>query len=153
VVNDSGCIFCTVISALQQSDSYQSPDTGTCFQKIQSLPASIAVLGPDQYHTGYTLVIAKTHATELYQLSGRESTQYVHDMARVAHALDRVLHPQKMNYELLGSTVAHLHWHPFPRYDWDPNLKSPTWEQPHPAQILSAEECAERIAAIRQQLS
>jgi diadenosine tetraphosphate (Ap4A) HIT family hydrolase len=102
--------------------------------------------------TGSTLVIAKTHATELYQLSNRESTQYLQDMVWVAKALDGVFHPRKMSYECLGNTVAHLHWHLFPRYDWDPNPKSPVWEQPHTPKTLTAEACVERIAPIRQQL-
>src|SRR5207245_1634902 len=92
-------------------------------RKIQDLPASIAILAPDQYYRGYTLVVSKTHATELYHLDERESTQYFRDMLRVAAAVAAAFRPRKMNYEVLGNTVAHLHWHLFPRYDEDPNPK------------------------------
>src|SRR5206468_4636270 len=26
------------------------------------------------------------------------------------------------------AAVGHLHWHRFPRYEWDPNPKGPIWE-------------------------
>jgi diadenosine tetraphosphate (Ap4A) HIT family hydrolase len=67
------------------------------------------------------MVVSKTHATELYDLPHHESTQYFAAAFR----------PRKMDYEVLGNTVAHLHWHLFPRYDWDPNPKGPIWETSH----------------------
>ena len=93
------------------------------------------------------LVIAKTHATELYQLSEPEATQYFRDMLRVAEAIANSFKPRKLNYELLGNTVPHLHWHIFPRYDGDPNPARPVWEHAHAARVPTAEEAAVTIAA------
>jgi diadenosine tetraphosphate (Ap4A) HIT family hydrolase len=107
----------------------------------------------DQYYPGYTLVIAKTHATELYHLPENESIQYCQDMLRVAKAIATVFQPRKMNYELLGNTVAHLHWHLIPRYGWDSNPQRPIWEYAHAPKVLSLQEYAETIAAIRRALS
>jgi diadenosine tetraphosphate (Ap4A) HIT family hydrolase len=108
--------------------------------KISELPTAIAVLRPDQYYPGYTLVVAKTHATELYHLPERESIQYCKDMLRMAQALATAFKPQKMNYALLGNTEAHLHWHLVPRYDWDPNPQRPIYEYPHEPKRLTPQE-------------
>ncbi len=92
---------------------------------MRDLPASIAILAPDQYYKGYTMVVSKTHAVELYELPERQSAQYFQDMVAVAKAIAAAFKPRKMNYEVLGNTVGHLHWHLFPRYEWDPNPKRP----------------------------
>ena len=152
-VSEADCVFYAVISALQQRESFQHPTFGALYRKIEALPASIAILGHDQYYPGYTLVISKIHATELYQLPERESTQYFKDMLRVAKAIAAAFRPRKLNYELLGNTVAHLHWHLFPRYEGDPNPTRPIWEHTHAPKTLSTQEYAETIAAIRRQLS
>jgi diadenosine tetraphosphate (Ap4A) HIT family hydrolase len=152
-VSETGCVFCTVVTELQKAETYQHAAGAEPFRKIHILPTSIAILGYDQYYPGYTLVISKTHATELYQLSESESTQYFKDMLRVAQAVATAFQPRKMNYELLGNTIMHLHWHLLPRYGWDPNPKRPVWEQPHTPKILSPQEYTERIEAIRRQLS
>jgi diadenosine tetraphosphate (Ap4A) HIT family hydrolase len=39
---------------------------------------------------------------------------------RVAAALNDLVQPSKMNYEIHGNTVPHLHMHLFPRFDGDP---------------------------------
>ena len=49
----------------------------------------MAILGHDQFYRGYTVVIAKTHATELYRLNDGELAQYLADMVRVARAIDQ----------------------------------------------------------------
>lgn len=48
-------------------------------------------------------------------------------MAQVAEAVFRGFTPRKLNYELLGNSVSHLHWHLFPRYDDDLNPQWPVW--------------------------
>ena len=39
--------------------------------------------------------------------------------------------PRKLNYELLGNSVPHLHWHLIPRYSDDPMRTVPVWENPN----------------------
>lgn len=150
-MNNGTCWFCSVIERFQHNENYQSP-SGEVIRKICELPSAIAILDNDQYYPGYTLVVAKTHATELYHLPENESTQFCQDMSRVAKAVDAVFKPQKMNYELLGNTVAHLHWHLFPRYEWDPNPQRPVWERSHDRKLLSVKEYTETIAAIQRAL-
>lgn len=151
-MSEPACVFCPVVEGLGRSETYQPAGGAAVYRRITVLPASIAILAHDQFYPGYSLVIAKSHATELYQLPERESTQYFQDMLRVARAMAAAFTPNKMNYELLGNTVGHLHWHLFPRYAWDPNPTRPTWEHTHAPKTLSPGEYAATIAAIRQHL-
>jgi diadenosine tetraphosphate (Ap4A) HIT family hydrolase len=148
----SGCGFCLVVRALREADTHRAPSGGV-YRKISELPASIAILGHDQFYRGYSVVIAKQHATELYHLAEADRRQYLDDMVQVAQAIDRAFHPRKLNYECLGNTVPHLHWHLFPRYADDPNPKRPTWEHSHEPPSVSEDEAAAVIGAIRQHLA
>jgi diadenosine tetraphosphate (Ap4A) HIT family hydrolase len=148
----SGCGFCLVVRALRGAEIHRAPSGGV-YRKIAELPASIAILGHDQFYRGYSVVIAKQHATELYHLPDAERRQYLDDMVGVAAAIDRAFRPRKMNYECLGNTVPHLHWHLFPRYAGDPNPKRPTWEHSHEPPPVSEGEAAGIIGAIRQHLT
>ena len=144
-------VFCAVLGGLEGAEIHRSASGGV-YRKVRDLPASVAILGHDQFYRGYTVVIARTHATELYHLADTELTQYLADMVRVARALDGALHPRKMNYECLGNAVAHLHWHLVPRYADDPNPKRPAWEHAHQPPPVSDAEAAATIAAIRRHL-
>jgi diadenosine tetraphosphate (Ap4A) HIT family hydrolase len=148
---DATCPFCPMVAALETDEQYRSP-SGAISRRVALLPTSVAVLGADQFYPGYTLVIARRHATELYHLPDETSTAYFRDMLRVARAIDRAFSPRKMNYELLGNTVAHLHWHVFPRYSDDPNPTRPTWEHRHDPRQLTDDEYARTIDAIRRHL-
>src|SRR5262245_27481831 len=64
-MSEAACAFCLVLEGLQHTETYHVP-SGEVIRKIQELPTAIVVLSNDQYYPGYTLVIAKTHATELY---------------------------------------------------------------------------------------
>ncbi|MGH7266166.1 MAG: HIT family protein [Candidatus Rokuibacteriota bacterium] len=146
------CVFCEVVAALRLATSVASPASGETLRKIEDLPASVAVLGADQFYRGYAVVIARSHATELFQLPDADGVQYYRDMLRVARAIAHAFGPRKLNYELLGNTVAHLHWHLFPRYADDPNPARPVWEHAHPPRRPTDEEAVATIAAIRRGL-
>jgi diadenosine tetraphosphate (Ap4A) HIT family hydrolase len=48
-------------------------------------------------------------------------------MSIVAEAVYRAFLPAKLNYELLGNSEPHLHWHLFPRRQDEPSPKQPVW--------------------------
>ena len=150
-MSEASCPFCPMVAALESGETYRAASGGVS-RRVALLPTAVAVLGSDQYYPGYTLVIARRHATELYHLPERESTAYFQDMLRVARAIDGAFKPRKMNYELLGNTVAHLHWHLFPRYADDPNPARPTWEHAHAPRDPGEAECARTIEAIQRHL-
>jgi diadenosine tetraphosphate (Ap4A) HIT family hydrolase len=52
------------------------------------------------------------------ELSEEEATAFWFDLVRVGRAMQVVYRPLKMNYQLLGNRVPHLHWLVAPRF-WD----------------------------------
>jgi len=57
----------------------------------------------------------------------KDRTQFLEDMALVSEAVYKSFKPRKLNYELLGNTDSHLHWHIFPRYENDTKPDVPVW--------------------------
>lgn len=148
----AACPFCPLVAGLQEAETYTRPGSAIVHRRVALLPASVVLLPADQYYRGYTLVISRTHATELHELPEAESRQYLEDMRRTAAAVAAAFSPRKLNYELLGNTVAHLHWHLFPRYDWDPNPTRPIWEHTHEPKPLTPPEYDQLIAGLRRHL-
>jgi diadenosine tetraphosphate (Ap4A) HIT family hydrolase len=94
---------------------------------VWQFPHSVAFLGPWQYYVGYCILVCRRHARELHELSESERRAYLEEMCLLAQAIHRCFEPDKLNYELLGNQVPHLHWHLFPRYRHDPNARHPVW--------------------------
>ncbi|MCW3022474.1 MAG: Histidine triad protein [Conexibacter sp.] len=69
------------------------------------------------------------HVAEPTQLTDDEAAAYGREVLRVGRALEAVMEPIKLNYDLLGNTVPHLHTHIVPRYADDPR---PGWPFPFP---------------------
>lgn len=101
--------------------------TGTNPDLILELESSYVVLGEPQFFRGYTLLLAKEHKEELHELDPVTRARFLADMALVAEALYATVKPQKLNYELLGNYVRHLHWHLFPRHADDPRPHGPVF--------------------------
>ena len=94
---------------------------------VWQFPHSIALLGPWQFYTGYCVLIARQHATELHQLPGNQRQSFLDEMVLLAQAIETTFQPRKMNYELLGNQVPHLHWHLFPRRHDDSETLQAVW--------------------------
>lgn len=135
----SGCVMCERVAG-----------EGELF--IADLGASRVYLNPDQFFPGWVFVVLRRHATELYELSAAERVVLIEDVSRVAGALAQVYRPVKMNYELLGNQVPHIHWHLVPRLAGDPDPHWPVWRVSHEPARLSPAETRERIDAIRRAL-
>ena len=71
------------------------------------------------------------HVVEPTELDERESTEFWRELLIVGAAIERVFAPVKMNYDILGNSVPHLHVHLLPRYADDPR---PEWPFPFPEQ-------------------
>ena len=111
------CPFCRAIADPKQSWGESL---------VWEFPHSFAILGPWQYYTGYCLLVSREHASELSQL-GTRRTAFLEEMAKLAEAIETCFQPHKLNYELLGNQVPHLHWHLFPRSLEDPDRLRAVW--------------------------
>jgi diadenosine tetraphosphate (Ap4A) HIT family hydrolase len=69
---------------------------------------------------GYCCLVLKRHAVELSDLSSGEAAALMHDARRVARLVLQLTGAVKLNYEIHGNTIPHLHWHIYPRYRGDP---------------------------------
>jgi diadenosine tetraphosphate (Ap4A) HIT family hydrolase len=117
-MDDTDCPFCRKLQALAEL-----PDE----EVVCQFPHSVAFLGTWQWYQGYCVLVARRHATELSQLPDAERRGYLDEMCRLAAAIERTVRPHKLNYELLGNQVPHLHWHVFPRLAADPERLQPVW--------------------------
>jgi diadenosine tetraphosphate (Ap4A) HIT family hydrolase len=66
---------------------------------------------------GYTIAIWRgRHVADPTELSADEASTYFAEVLRVARALETHLRPIKMNLEMLGNSLPHLHTHIVPRH-------------------------------------
>jgi diadenosine tetraphosphate (Ap4A) HIT family hydrolase len=79
---------------------------------------------------GYCIVVWRHgHVAEPFQLPPEAIAGYWSDVTAVAHVLDRLYQPLKLNLLTLGNWVPHLHTHVIPRYHDDPAPGGPiAWD-------------------------
>lgn len=102
---------------------------------VKELSTGYVVIGDHQHFKGYTLFLCKHHAIELFDLDHSTKIKFLEEMVIVAQAVSKAFNADKMNYELLGNSDTHLHWHLFPRKNGDletygNNGKGPVWWYP-----------------------
>jgi diadenosine tetraphosphate (Ap4A) HIT family hydrolase len=98
--------------------------------RILAGDVSDAYLQRADVQRGYTIVIWRgRHVAEPTELTDEEASRYWLDVLRVGRLLERRLRPVKLNYDILGNMLPHLHTHVIPRYADDPR---PGWPFPFP---------------------
>lgn len=115
---------------------------------IADLHLSRLQLARNQFVPGYCVLICTRHVREPYHLTREEQSLFFDDMMHAAQALEQVFKPIKMNFQLLGNLVPHLHAHLVPRYYGDPAPGQPIDPE---AQVvtLTSEGYQERVQAIQ----
>src|SRR5207247_3922127 len=111
-----------------------------------------AYLFADQFFPGWTVLVLKRHAAEPWELERDERNALMDGVTQVARALATVYEAKKMNYELLGNQLAHIHWHLVPRRADDPVPRLPVWTHTHAPLALSPAAPRARLDAIRARL-
>jgi diadenosine tetraphosphate (Ap4A) HIT family hydrolase len=97
------------------------PDETPYGIRIKAAAQSDAYLQKQGAVRGYTIVIWRgRHVAEPTGLTESEAVAYWAEVLAVARALERCYRPLKMNIEMLGNTLPHLHTHLRPRYQDDP---------------------------------
>jgi diadenosine tetraphosphate (Ap4A) HIT family hydrolase len=69
------------------------------------------------------------HVVEPTELTDAEAAAYGREVLAVGRAIEAAFAPVKVNYNVLGNSVPHLHTHIVPRYADDPR---PGWPFPFP---------------------
>jgi len=105
-----GCLVCDRINLIKN---------GTNPFFVEELKTGYVVMGDHQLFKGYTLFLCKEHKYELHDLESEFRQRYLWEMSVVAEAVFKAFRPKKINYELLGNTDHHMHWHIFPRHKDD----------------------------------
>jgi diadenosine tetraphosphate (Ap4A) HIT family hydrolase len=77
------------------------------------------MMGEDAPMPGYVWLPVRRHVIELHDLTDTEGAAFMRDIQRVSRALSATTGAVKLNYEIHGNTVPHLHLHIFPRYPGD----------------------------------
>jgi diadenosine tetraphosphate (Ap4A) HIT family hydrolase len=87
---------------------------------IADLAATWATAGTEAPLPGYVCVVSKRHVGEPFELPPTELDAFWREAMLVARAVADLLRPVKMNYEIHGNTIPHLHMHLYPRFPGDP---------------------------------
>lgn len=119
--------------------------------EIGKLDVSTVFLFKEQTYRGRCNVVYKGHVKELFHLNEQESAAFIHDVNRVAEALDKIFEPNKINYGAYGDTLHHLHMHIVPKYEGKENWGS-TFEMNLGKTYLTDDEYNEMIEKIKTQL-
>jgi diadenosine tetraphosphate (Ap4A) HIT family hydrolase len=119
---------------------------------IAELGLTTAYLHDDQFFAGWTILVLKRHATELFHLSRDERARLMEEVSRTAQVLSDTFQARKINYELLGNQLTHIHWHLIPRLGADPAPLKPVWQVEHTPRSLQGPALQDLIASIETRL-
>ena len=108
-----------------------------------------AYLHDDQFFPGWTVLVLKRHATELFHLSRDERSLLIEEVSGVAAVLAQEWQAVKINYELLGNQLPHIHWHLIPRLPQDPAPLEPVWRITHDAISLRPDALTTLVERLR----
>lgn len=86
---------------------------------IATLEASWVTMQEAAPVVGYVCLVSRTHAVELHDLPDAIASSFMRDARRVSRAVATVTGAVKLNYEIHGNSLPHLHVHFFPRYRGD----------------------------------
>lgn len=111
------CTFCQRVAAVGS----------TTTDVVWEFPQSVVVLGAWQFFEGYCIALSRQHVRELYELTETVRHGFIDEIAVLGRALTEVFQPRKLNVEMLGNQVPHLHCHLFPRFESDPEHLKPAW--------------------------
>jgi len=120
---------------------------------IAELDVSFLTAGEQTPLKGSCALFFKRHAVELYELSSEEAAAFMSDVQRASKAVDEATGAVKMNYEIHGNTIPHLHLHLFPRYIGDAFENQPINPRIVTAPVYAAGEYAGFVARVQEALS
>jgi diadenosine tetraphosphate (Ap4A) HIT family hydrolase len=126
--------------------------SGKPFNIIAELAVSYLTAGEETPLKGSCALFLKRHAVELYELSTQEAAAFMHDAQRASQAIHEATGAVKMNYEIHGNTIPHLHMHLFPRYAGDAFEGQPINPRIVSAPVYAPGEFADFVGRVQRRL-
>jgi diadenosine tetraphosphate (Ap4A) HIT family hydrolase len=87
---------------------------------LLELDTSWVTVNEDALMRGYACLVFRRHVVEFHELSEAEGAAFMRDVRRLSAAVQHVTGAVKLNYEVHGNSIPHLHMHFYPRYPGDP---------------------------------
>src|SRR5687768_13344615 len=103
LVRGEGCPLCAELAADEPANEHG--------QTVADLAISRVRLAHNQWVAGYCVLICRRHVREPFELEWQEQMAFFADLMRVGRAIEAVYRPDKLNFQLLGNAVPHLHGH------------------------------------------
>ena len=116
--------------------------------KIADLEVSTLYLFKEQTHPGRCVVAYKDHVGQQFEIPQEDWVKFMLDTRRAAIAIDKVFHPDKINFGAYSDTLKHAHWHLVPKYEGGPEWGG-VFEMNPKQTYLSEEEYTDTIAKIK----
>ncbi len=115
------CIFCQIIKGRIPSVKVYEDERVLAFEDINPISA------------GHTLIIPKTHAENLFEMTEQDLSAIVHASQKVAIAIRKALSPDgiavlQLNGRGANQVVMHYHMHLVPRMPGTEKLPITVWE-------------------------
>ena len=116
-----GCIFCKIVRGDIPSFKVYEDERVFAFADINPIT------------DGHTLIIPKSHAENLWEISDKNITAIHRASKKIAAAMQAVLGPVgiavlQLNGKVVNQVVMHYHLHLIPRAANGPKLKMTEWE-------------------------
>ena len=122
------CIFCAIVAGQAPAEVVYEDEHALAFLDIN--PAT----------RGHVLVVSKTHARDIFDITEEDAGNVMRAVVRVARAVDEALHPDGVNLiqanrRAAFQSVFHFHMHVIPRW-WDDGIVPPWKHEPGDPQTL-----------------
>lgn len=128
-------------------------EEGVPLGTVLEMEVSYLTSQPGQPVHGYCCLVLRRHAVELQDLEVAEAEGFMRDMRTLSKALQDTTGAVKMNVEMHGNTIPHLHAHFFPRYAGDRFEGGPIDPQGREPIQLRSDEFEKFVAGLRAALA
>lgn len=111
LIQGDNCPVCDLIKLKKPEDEHGIAVCDLTFSRLY--------LAKNQYVQGYCVLMCHRHVIEPHELTADERAKFFNDVALVGQALKKAFKADKLNFNLLGNIIPHLHTHILPRYFTD----------------------------------
>jgi diadenosine tetraphosphate (Ap4A) HIT family hydrolase len=86
---------------------------------VATLTASVVTVDATVNVKGYCCIVARDHVPELHEMDAATATRFMEDVRNIGRVVQEITGAIKLNYEIHGNVVPHVHMHIIPRYSGD----------------------------------